>query len=157
MRKPTIWTIKMPDDTLSKWVKLEDYDRLKAENSYLKGEECPYAELGSMMPKYLLEHWIKENARLKAEVERLTNENGNNSFMKEEWYLKCMSARAEVERLTEALKDEQAVSGHRADVIERLRKAGDAFEQALQDNPSTLYHIVQCVRAWNAAKEGKQP
>lgn len=49
----------------------------------------------------------KENARLKAEFERLTNENGNNSVMKEEWYLKCMSARAEVERIKEVWVDKK--------------------------------------------------
>ena len=45
--------------------------------------------------------WVPYNdyARLKSEVERLTNENGNNSVLKEEWYLKCLSAREEVERL----------------------------------------------------------
>ena len=83
-----------------------------------------------------------ENARLQAEVERLINENGNNSVMKEEWYLKCLSARAEVER---------------------LRKAGDAvaldYAERIEieaGNPAkTLMKIVPVLREWNAAKEGK--
>ena len=50
---------------------LDEVARLKAEVAYLKGEEHPYADLGSMMPKYLLEHWVKENARLQADLERL--------------------------------------------------------------------------------------
>lgn len=49
-------------------------------------------------------------ASLKAEVERLTNENDNNSIMKEEWYLKCLSARAEVERLNELANDPYRLS-----------------------------------------------
>ncbi len=38
---------------------------------------------------------------------------------------------------------------------ERLRKAGDAFGEALKENPTSLYHIHECVKAWNAAKEGR--
>lgn len=73
-----------------------------------------------------------------AEVERLTNENGNNSVMKEEWYLKCMSARAEVER---------------------LRNAGDAVSLCLEafwkGKPYDTSTNIKCFDAWNSAKEGK--
>lgn len=79
--------------------------------------------------------WVEysEYEKLKAEVERLTNENGNNSFMKEEWYLKCMSARAEVER---------------------LRKAGDRLAGVI-GLPVNDVQTNALVESWNAAKEGK--
>lgn len=45
--------------------------RLKDENKRLKGEEYAKSELGSLVPKHLLEYWINENARLKEELERV--------------------------------------------------------------------------------------
>ena len=82
---------------------------------------------------------VEENARLKAEVERLTNENGNNFVLKEEWYLKCLSARADVER---------------------LRKAGDAMaDKASLAGCSECFgmfnDLEKSLDEWNAAKEGK--
>jgi uncharacterized coiled-coil DUF342 family protein len=71
----------------------------------------------------------KENARLKAEVERLTAFTTRTIIPNEE-----LQAR-----------------------VERLTKAGDAmassiqFEETLNDSD----HIPQSVQAWNAAKEGK--
>ena len=85
-----------------------------------------------------LSHARVEISFLKAENERLTNENGNNSVMKEEWYLKCLSARAENARL----KAEN----------ERLRKAGDHLAEHLAHEFGTCPSI----EIWNAAKEGKQ-
>lgn len=67
---------------------------------------------------------------------------------------------SEVERLNEALKDEQAVSGHRADEVshlkaenERLRKAGDWMYNAIILN--SYKDLGEAMKNWNAAKEGK--
>lgn len=88
------------------------------------------------------------------------------------------SLKAEIDRLNEALKDEQAVSGHRADEIERLRvssfvtavpydhyerivKAGDGMASAIQFNEemskdySGATIVRQCVKEWNKAKGGE--
>jgi uncharacterized protein YlxW (UPF0749 family) len=78
----------------------------------------------------------QENARLKAEVERLekTEEYLQNTL--NQYALDDMRSQAQVERLT---------------------KAGDAmasmlqFEETLNDSD----HIPQSVQRWNAAKEGK--
>lgn len=90
---------------------------------------------------------VSENARLKAEVDALKL----GSLLTAVDVLQFINLKAEVERLTEALKDEQAVAGHRADIIERLRKAGDAMERSL----SFEYPDSPKVKDWNAAKEEK--
>ena len=103
---------------------------------------------------------ISENARLKAEVERLEAENANNCNIKEYWFLACKSARkgeaeyleqvarlkAEVDKLTfdpmSYLDDHGewmprythlvAVERLKAEV-ERLTKAGDAMAKTLRN------------------------
>ena len=67
-----------------------------------------------------------ENARLKAEVERL----------------RCLSD--ELNNTTEYLEAE----------VERLRKAGDAMADAFPSPNFPREHYA--LKAWNAAKEGKQ-
>ena len=152
------------------WVQWQDYARLKAEVAYLKGEEHPYTELGSMMPKYLLEHWVKENARLKAEVERLRSASFVTAVPVEEYE----KLKAEVERL---ISVSEAWKKRRLDKVEaecikwsdyeklkaeneRLRKAGDAMAEGLLKyiEPTDGYlTYLECRANWNAAKEGKQP
>jgi len=77
----------------------------------------------------------KENARLKAEVERLTAFTTRTIIPNEE-------LQAQVERLTKAGKLMDTVS----DEWERIQKG-----------TSGGCDILYAVRAWNAAKEGKQP
>ena len=78
-----------------------------------------------------------ENARHKAEVERLTN---NCDYLDQ--------------KLDEELDKSAMLCGQ----VERLTKAGDAmassiqFEETLNDSD----HIPQSVQRWLAAKEGKQ-
>ena len=91
-----------------------------------------------------------ENARLKAEVELLTAEV---SFDKRvQLHIDKLVAeftQCQVERL-------QAE-------VERLRKAGDAMASSIQFNEEMEQDyngptiVRQCVKDWNAAKEGKQP
>ena len=103
-----------------------------------------------------------ENARLKAEVERLEKgiqpEGSNDAVGRAvnvllEKEKEIARLKAEVERLEEALKDEQAVAGHRGDVNERLRRAGDAMYRAIKVSDPILDWKIEL---WNAAKEGKQ-
>jgi len=82
-----------------------------------------------------------ENARLKAEVERLTN---NCDYLDK--------------KLDEELDKSAMLCGQ----VERLTKAGDAMASSIQFNEEmakdyngpTIVH--QSVQRWNAAKEGKQ-
>jgi len=102
---------------------------------------------GSLLGSPHWEHpegeWIKweENARLKAEVDRLTKENANNCDVKEYWFLECKSAR---KGEAEYLKD-----------IERLTEAGNhlwAFAHncvVLGVYPKTAQEKINI---WNAAK-----
>lgn len=70
MNKPKIWTIKMPNNTLSKWVKHEDYIDLLAEAARLKiyvdqleGHIALIQSLGNDMAKKMppcvaLHNWV---------------------------------------------------------------------------------------------------
>ena len=108
-----------------------------------------------------------ENARLKAEVEevvddniRLTQDNGGLKGERDR-------LQAEVERLTQntdklCKHGDLEIERLQAEV-ERLRKAGDAMyeskigyygEQILED---MKHHSGELCRNWNAAKDGKQP
>lgn len=115
--------------------------RLKAEVAYLKGEEHPYADLGSMMPKYLLEHWLKENARLKEEVEKLRKFNDE-----------ALAHIAKEER-----KSRECLDMVQAEV-ERLIKAGDNLITALDKRDDVFDNSDkrQAIADWNAAKEDSQ-
>jgi outer membrane murein-binding lipoprotein Lpp len=97
----------------------------------------------------MAEHWInqtaEENARLKAEVERLTKHDDD-------------TCRHYIMRLL--LESQNTFLNAR---VERLTKAGDAMASSIQFNEEmsqdyngpTIVH--QSVQRWNAAKEGKQP
>ena len=91
-----------------------------------------------------------ENARLKAEVERLTNENGNNFVLKEEWYLKCLSARAEVERL----RASSFVTAVPVEQYERVVKAGDIIARIIAPPAHGPGEWDGEWYAWHNAKSG---
>jgi uncharacterized small protein (DUF1192 family) len=86
----------------------------------------------------LIQELEAENARLKAEVERLTQ---NTDKL-------CKHGDLEIERLKAENK--------------RLIKAGDAMASSIQFNEEMEQDyngptiVRQCVKDWNAAKEGKQ-
>jgi ABC-type phosphate transport system auxiliary subunit len=102
------------------------------------------------------------NARLQAEVDRLTAVTTRTIIPNEE-------LQAEVERLTnncdyldQKLDDELDKSAMLCGQVDRLTKAGDALASSIQFNEEiaqdyngpTIVH--QCVQRWNAAKEGKK-
>jgi len=127
-------------------------DLLKDENQHLHKEQPLPDGWNSAVAKAcdLLAEKEKENARLKAEVERLTSdiqmEKENEDRLVREW----QKANNEVYGLktqVAALIDDQ--TRLKAEV-ERLTKAGDAMADRLiyQGYPET-------VPAWNAAKEGR--
>jgi predicted RNase H-like nuclease (RuvC/YqgF family) len=80
----------------------------------------------------------KENARLKAEVERLQNN--------------C-------DHLDQKLDEELDKSAMLCGQVERLTKAGDAMAKQTEffQKRWDADELCQEVEAWNAAKEGKQP
>jgi hypothetical protein len=108
----------------------------------------------------------EDYARLKAEVERLTQLNDTlalrydaTNSMLDGCAKEIEEMEAEVERLTKALEEEAACQvGHQENAIligrleaqvERLTKAGDVMAIMLQHD--------EVSKDWNAAKEGKQP
>ena len=113
------------------------------------------------LPKPRTESLQSENARLKAEVERLkgiilaqSSEFVRNATKQEEEPLhdgwntgiaKACDLLAEKDKEIERLKAE----------VERLRKAGDNLERVLTDR-SGSYEAGNASHEWNAAKEGKQ-
>ena len=100
-----------------------------------------------------------ENARLKAEVERLTK--AHSDALADFWAIHkgYFDLKAEVERL----RASSFVTAVPVEQYERVIKAGDALyeseigyygEQILVD---PKHHSGELCRNWNAAKEGKQP
>lgn len=84
-----------------------------------------------------------ENARLKAEVERLKNTDPNSiscsTIMSDPaWSIACFRFHRENERAE----------------IARLRKAGDNLERVLTTKVAS-YEVANASHDWNAAKEGK--
>ena len=77
-----------------------------------------------------------ENARLKAEVERLTESRDRQVEINHELDDLCTRLKAEVER---------------------LRKAGDELAKNFKVQTWPWTSRFNCYLAWNAAKEGKQP
>lgn len=85
-----------------------------------------------------------ENARLKAEVERLRASSFVTAVPVEEY-----------EKLKAELTNCKAEADYLKAEVERLRKAGDAMaEQLIYEGYS---NDEEPCKAWNAAKEGKQP
>ena len=103
---------------------------------------------------------MQENARLKAEVERLTNRfELFISQVNDDHQLKLL--KAEVERLT-AFTTRTIIPNEELQAqVERLTKAGDAMASSIQFNEEmaqdyngpTIVH--QSVQRWQAAKEGE--
>jgi predicted nuclease with TOPRIM domain len=100
-----------------------------------------------------------ENARLKAEVERLTLENSQYEEHHKYGQNVIISLREDVERLKEGNEcldqmheKEMARSAFLCEQVERLTKAGDAVCES-----PYLWETDPAVIAWRAAKEGKQP
>jgi outer membrane murein-binding lipoprotein Lpp len=109
----------------------------------------------------------KENARLKAEVERLTAFTTRTIIPNEE-------LQAQVESLTtlvESNLNQSKLAMAKSDAsvrtleaqVERLTQAGDAMASSIQFNEEMAQDyngpaiVHQSVQRWNAAKEGKQP
>ena len=102
-----------------------------------------------------------ENARLKAEVERLTE---RNKFLEQiDSYLqganqnayekRCDELEAELERLR---KDTSMMLSVYSKHYERLRKAGDVMAKNLDwTDAYAVKESIEAEKAWNAAKEGK--
>jgi len=115
-------------------------------------------------------HLQSENARLKAEVERLSNTSTNaDRFLISGLEQDVAILKAEVERLTSDLQmekenEDRLVRLHQdaRNEVKRLTKAGDLMASSIQFNEEmakdyngpTIVH--QSVQRWNAAKEGKQ-
>lgn len=86
----------------------------------------------------------EENARLRAEVERLT-------WLQVETLNERNKAEVEVERLNEALKDEQAVSGHRADEVTRFKAEVERLTAIVGADAIDREHGMCCDSASEAA------
>jgi hypothetical protein len=94
----------------------------------------------------MIDPLVSENARLKAEVERLTFDPMSYLDDQGEWMPRHIHLAA-----VERIKAE----------VERLTKAGDAMaktigENGVHDNGSFL-DVAESIDAWNAAKKGGQP
>ena len=107
-----------------------------------------------------------ENARLKAEVERLTEQDksqtGAHRINTSMWKDEVSSLRSEVERLTAFTTRTIIPNEELKAQVERLTKAGDAMASSIQFNEEmaqdyngpTIVH--KSVQRWRDAKEGKQ-
>jgi cell division protein FtsB len=151
------------------WVKWEDYARLKAEVESVRQV--------AQDNKTETEATRIENARLKAEVERLTFDpltylDDQGEWMPRHIHLATVERlKAEVDalmtnptsRLLRAKQAENAVLAIENDSlqaeVERLRKAGDAVSLCLEaywkGKPYDVSITIKCFDAWNAAKDGK--
>jgi len=126
-------------------------ERVQDLNSELHTCSCANAN----MHKYK-----EENARLKAEVERLTLENSQYEEHHKYGQNVITSLREEVERLT-AFTTRTIIPNEELQAkVERLTKAGDAWAgriQAIYEGEFSGRGDWEELEAWNAAKEGKQP
>ena len=115
--------------------------RLKAELEMLKASSRGHST------SHLYQQMAEENARLKAEVERLTLIVGADAIDREHGM--CCDASAQVERLTKA---GDAMKFDCLNYLRELNKRPFWFPLL-----SELEVNHKSVQAWNAAKEGKQP
>jgi predicted DNA-binding protein (UPF0251 family) len=133
-------------------------------NNILNSEETNFVKLS------VYQSLEAENARLKAEVERLTNQNAlaTPRHLIASQDIKTLREQIEELKLENSQYEEHHKYGQNVitslrEEVERLTKAGDAFyeseigyygEQILND---PKHHSGQMCRDWHAAKEGKQP
>lgn len=136
-------------------------ERLQDLNGEVHTASCTNARLHSQFANS-----EQENARFKAEVERLTFDpltylDDQGEWMPRHIYLAAVERlKADVNELAAGLKLASEVGIKIADEVtrlkaevERLRKAGDWMREALEEGPIDY----QCrIDRWNAAKEGKQ-
>jgi leucyl-tRNA synthetase len=112
----------------------------------------------------MAEHWInqtaEENARLKAEVERLTKENAlaTPRHLIASQDIKTLREQIEELKLENSQYEEHHKYGQNVitslrEEVERLTKAGDNLVYVVTEHPVA----EPFVKAWFAAKEGKQP
>ena len=129
------------------YVSYEDYARLKAEVE----EARKISGEGMSVTLDLNNQLCAENARLKAEVERLTK-----CITLNPEKVKAMELKMQILRRESAyLILDQAKETERLNAkIERIINAGDAMEDAIIDGG--LNRMNEARDNWNAAKEGKQ-
>ena len=107
-----------------------------------------------------------ENARLKAENERLTESRDRQVEINHELDDLCTSLKTEVKRLNvevDILRASSFVTAVSVEQYERVVKAGDAvaldyaerIEIEAGETAKTLMKTLPVLREWNAAKEGK--
>jgi hypothetical protein len=138
MNEPKRYDLRLPDISYGteespngEYVCYEDYASLKAEAEQyrLASIRVDVSELHAQFKRALLDEAIAENARLKAEVERLT----------------AFTTRTIIPN--EKLQEQ----------VERLTKAGDEviLEWSMGDETDAL-NFMKAFCIWNTAKEGKQ-
>ena len=89
---------------------------------------------------------LDENARLKAEVERLTALVESN----------LNSSKVAMGKADAMLHERDSLKAE----VERLRKAGDAMVKHIRHGEEVCYETIagdDVIHAWNAAKDGKKP
>ena len=106
--------------------------------------ECRRLKEKSECQAECLEAFDKENAGLKAEVERLTALVESN----------LNSSKVAMGKADEVLHERDSLRAE----VERLRKAGDEMEKViiLAECIAGVEHTEKSALEWNAAKEGKQ-
>ena len=99
---------------------------------------------------------LAENARLKAEVERLTAFTTRTIIPNEELQAQVERVGAENAHLHKGIYSLSLNVAQLKDEVERLTKAGDAMDRALTTYAGNMKdNCVQCQLDWLAAKEGK--
>jgi hypothetical protein len=139
----------MIEDKDGKYVEYEDYARLKS--------LCDNLGMGG---KHTITAIDAENARLKAEVERLIKE--RDKALTDFWYIHegYFRLQAEVNRLTAFTTRTIIPNKELQAQVERLTKAGDAmteiFKNEMDNEPDCVGYLQEkLVNRWNDAKEGK--
>jgi cell division protein FtsB len=174
---------KMHEFNAGGWVKWEDYARLKAEVERFKftleeerqiaredwaGLRADYARLRSVAEdnKRECEATRIENARLKAEVERLSQPAVIGGYNLSQYIRMANSETLEFDNgdifadmtLPERIKYIVESHARLKAEVERLTKAGDAMaEELIQEYGREVCLKFGWFKGWNAAKEGKQP
>jgi chromosome segregation ATPase len=103
-----------------------------------------------------------ENARLKAEVERLTKQNAlaTPRHLIASQDIKTLREQIEELKLENSQYEEHHKYGQNVitslrEEVERLTKAGDAMDAYLKRQDGTTNGMLDCRLHWHAAKEGK--